>query len=262
MIESFLDSLPTFHATTKITETCTGNALSYAGSLLQDCGGKVLLFQASLPSTGSGKLKIREAVNILGTEAEKELMKPSNDFYTTLATQVVERQMSIDLFLGGSQYTDVASLSTLVEKTGGQLFYYPNFLYQSPQAEALYSDIHHVLSRETGFEAVFRVRVPKNAKVSAFYGNFMLSNTDLMVIPVCHADLTVYLQFSIQETLSMPCFPIQSALLYTTSRGERRIRVHTISIPISNILSHLYERVKQDVITGLLLHKCIYLFFY
>ena len=28
VIESFLDSLPTFHATTKITETCTGNALS------------------------------------------------------------------------------------------------------------------------------------------------------------------------------------------------------------------------------------------
>ena len=71
-----------------------------------------------------------------------------------------------------------------------------------------------------------------------------------MVVPVCHSDMTVVLEFSLESVLNMPCFPIQGALLYTTAGGERRIRVHTMSLPISNVLSHLYERVNQDVVVA------------
>ena len=256
VVEDFLDVLPKTHKLTKNTETCTGNAISFASSLLQDCGGKIMLFQASLPSAGHGKLKVREAANILGTEAEKELLNPVTDYYTKIANLVVEKQMSIDLFLGSAQYTDVCTLSQLVQQTGGQLFYYPSFHSESPHVESLYADIHHVLTRETGFEAVFRVRVPSNAKISAFHGNFNLSNTDLMVFPVCHSDMTITLEITITDIHKLPCFPIQSALLYTTSRGERRIRVHTISIPMSNVLGHLFERVNQDVIASYVLQRC------
>lgn len=197
-----------------------------------------------------GKLKVREAPNMLGTEAEKALLEPGLPFYSDLATALVEKQISVDVFLGGAQYTDVATLSGLAQHSGGQLFYYPAFQAGSPSAEALYGDVFHVLTRETGFEAVYRVRVPQGAKVSAFYGNFSISNTDLMVIPVCHSDMTVVLQFSLESVLNMPCFPVQGALLYTTASGERRIRVHTMSIPISNVLGHLYERVNQDVVVA------------
>ena len=197
-----------------------------------------------------GKLKVREAVNVLGTEAEKDLLAPAVPFYADLAKMMVEKQMSVDLFLGAAQYTDVATLSSLVQTSGGQLFYYPSFQSNAPCAEALYGDIYHVLTRETGFEAVYRVRVPQGAKISVFHGNFCLSNTDLMVIPVCHSDMMVVLEISLESVLNMPCFPIQGALLYTTARGERRIRVHTLSIPISNVLNHLFERVNQDAITA------------
>ena len=54
-------------------------------------------------------------------------------------------------------------------------------------------------SGETGFEAVYRVRVPQGAKISVFHGNFCLSNTDLMVVPVCHSDMTVVLEFSLEQ---------------------------------------------------------------
>lgn len=256
VIDSFLELLPTTHKDTKNTDTCTGNALQFAGSLLQDCGGKIMVFQATLPSTGVGKLKPREAANVLGTDAEKDLLKPGIDFYNALGKVVVERQMSVDLFLGGAQYTDVSTLSSLVQSTGGQLFYYPSFQADSPLVEALYADVHRVLSRETGFEAVLRVRVPEGVTVSAFYGNFSLSHKDLMVMPVCHSDVNVALEFKIEETLNMPCFPIQAALLYTTSSGERRIRVFTTSIPTSNVLGHLFERLNQDVITALILKRC------
>lgn len=254
-VETFLETLPVSLQNTKNVDTCTVNAIQFAAKLLEDCGGKLMVFQASMPSYGSGKLKLRETPAILGTEAEKDLLCPGTPLYHELGVALVEKQISVDFFLGAAQYADLPTISGLCDATGGQFFYYPSFHSEGPQAEALFGDIYHDLTRETGFEAVYRVRVPQGAKVSMFHGNFTLSNTDLMVLPVCHADTTVVLEFSIESVLSMPCFPIQGALLYTNSRGERRIRVHTLSIPISNILSHLFERVNQDVITAITLHQ-------
>lgn len=258
-IGSFLEVLPGTFADNKATSTCTMNALQFGATLLQDCGGKILIFQASMPSIGNGKLKNREGPSVLGTEAETALYKSDNAIYEKVANLVVDKQMSIDFFLCSAQYADVATLSTLNHLTGGQFFFYPNFMADSPQVEALYADIHHVLSRETGFEAVFRVRVPTGAKIRAFCGNFTISHQDLMVVPICHSDMTITLEFELEDVLSMPSFTIQSALLYTNSRGERRIRVHTLSIPISNVLSHLYERINPDVITAVILQRCKFL---
>ena len=47
-VEAFLDALPAAHAASRIVETCTGNALQFAQLLLQDCGGKVMLFQVRM----------------------------------------------------------------------------------------------------------------------------------------------------------------------------------------------------------------------
>lgn len=253
-VERFLDALPASVAATKNVETCTLNALKFAGKLLEDCGGKLLLFQASLPSCGEGKLKVRETPVAAG-EGEKDLLSPGSPLYRELATALVDKQVSIDVFAGAAQYADVATLSSLCIVTGGQFFFYPAFHGAGPLAEALYGDIFHDLTRETGFEAVLRVRVPQGARVAAFHGNFTLTNTDLMVAPVCHADTTAVLEFAIESTLAMPAFPIQSALLYTNARGERRIRVHTLSLPVSNVLAHLFERVNQDVVAAVALHQ-------
>lgn len=209
-----------------------------------------------MPSYGVGKLKLRETPVMLGTEAEKDLLLPGTPYYRELGAILVEKQISVDFFLGSAQYADAATLSSLCQTTGGQFFFYPSFHQEGPQAEALYGDLFHVLTRETGFEAVYRVRVPQGAKVSAFHGNFTLSNGDLMVLPVCHADTTIVLEFSLEAVLSMPTFPVQGALLYTNSSGERRIRVHTMSLPVSNILAHLFERVNQDVIAAVTLQQC------
>ena len=209
-----------------------------------------------MPSYGAGKLKMRENAMSLGSDAEKDLLQPGTPFYRELGAILCEKQISVDFFLGAAQYADCATLSSLCTVTGGQFFFYPSFHQDGPQAEALYGDIFHDLTRETGFEAVYRVRVPQGAKVSGFHGNFSISNSDLMSMPVCHADTTVMLEFSLENVLNMPAFPIQGALLYTNASGERRIRVHTMSIPVSNVLSHLFERVNQDVITAVTLQQC------
>ncbi len=71
--------------------------------------------------------------------------------------------------------------------------------------------------------------------VSDFFGNFFVRSTDLLAFPNVNPDAGVSMRVKIEETLvsaSNVCF--QAALLYTTCKGERRIRVHTLYLPIAN----------------------------
>lgn len=67
-IDALLDSLPRMHANTHAVESCLGAALEAAYMLMQHVGGKMLVFQATLPSVGNGKLRQREAPRMLGTD--------------------------------------------------------------------------------------------------------------------------------------------------------------------------------------------------
>lgn len=61
------------------------------------------------------------------------------------------------------------------------------------------------------------------------------------------------MQVSIEESLSdlqNVCF--QAALLYTSSKGERRIRVHTLCLPVCNNLPDIINSADQQCIIGIL----------
>ena len=46
-IDQFLDALPKTMAATKTVDTCTVNAIQFAAKLMEDCGGKMMVFQVS-----------------------------------------------------------------------------------------------------------------------------------------------------------------------------------------------------------------------
>ena len=71
-------------------------------------------------------------------------------------------------------------------------------------------------------------------RLSNFYGNSFLRGPDLLALPNVHADANFAIEVEHNDALltaSVIC--IQAALLYTTSCGERRIRVHTIAVPVT-----------------------------
>jgi len=60
------------------------------------------------------------------------------------------------------------------------------------------------------------------------------------------------MQIAIEESLTdynSVCF--QAAVLYTSSNGERRIRVHTLSLPVVSILQDVLGGADQETIIGL-----------
>jgi protein transport protein SEC24 len=85
-------------------------------------GGKLLLFQAGMPSLGPGKLKAsRENLNLYNTEREPSLRNPEDPFFKRFAGEASSRQITLDVFLCTNGYADLASLSSIPRYTCGQV---------------------------------------------------------------------------------------------------------------------------------------------
>jgi len=77
VVLALLDSLPAMFggASNAVNmNSCTGPALTAAKRVIQHVGGKLLLFQSSLPSLGEGNLKPRDNPRLLGTDKEHTLL--------------------------------------------------------------------------------------------------------------------------------------------------------------------------------------------
>lgn len=238
-----LDQLPEIFRDTTVNETCLGSAVRGAHLAMKHIGGKLIVCGACIPSVGTCPLKSsRENPRLLGTEREVEALRPVSDMYKDLAAELTKAQISADLFLAPQAYVDLASIAPLAEFSGGEVRFYDAFNYQLHGVK-LMSEIQHTLTRYTGWEAMMRVRVSRGWKITGMYGHHQ-RNGDLLIIPVCTSDQTFAVTFDIDEN-SMPqariC--IQSALLYTNSEGERRIRVHTWSALTTEVSADVVNSV-------------------
>jgi len=232
-IITLLDSLPTMFGDTIVSASCLGSAVKGAFMAMKHIGGKMLVFGACIPSIGDLSLKsTRDNPRLLGTEKEVELLRPvtnkeGSDGYKDLGTELTRAQISLELFMAPQQYVDLASISPIAKLTGGDLRFYPQF-HINTLGPKLRSELTHVLSRYMGWEAVMRVRVSRGWKITNFFGHLFIRGQDLILVPNCHIDQTFAISIDMDENVNPdPVFCMQSALLYTNSDGERRIRVHT-----------------------------------
>lgn len=65
-------------------------------------------------------------------------------------------------------------------------------------------------------------------------------------------DHSYILQLSIEDTLAVEQCCFQTALLYTTDFGERRIRIVTMAVPVVSDLSEVYKGIDQFALTNVL----------
>mmetsp|Transcript_31268 Transcript_31268/g.56012 ORF Transcript_31268/g.56012 Transcript_31268/m.56012 type:complete len:954 (-) Transcript_31268:52-2913(-) len=227
-ILNLLDSLPSIFRETKVNESCMGSAVKGAFMAMKHIGGKMLVFGACIPSVGELALKsTRDNARLLGTDREVELLRPVNEGYKDLATELTRAQISVEMFLAPQSYVDLASITPLSKYTGGDIRYYPQF-HINTSGLKLKTELIHVLTRYMGWEAVMRVRVSRGWKITKFNGHLFIRGQDLLVVPNCHCDQTFAIQIDMEENVTPdPVLCVQAALLYTNCEGERRIRVHT-----------------------------------
>lgn len=135
--------------------------------------------------------------------------------------------------------------------TGGETFYYPNFIAprDSPKLSA---EIAHTVTRETGFQALMKVRCSNGLQVGAYHGNFVQHTFGAdLEIGVIDADKALAVSFSYDGKLDSKLDAhFQSALLYTTASGERRVRC-------SNVIASVSETSKEAGMRDQSIRSCM-----
>ncbi|KAJ6727109.1 SEC24-RELATED PROTEIN [Salix purpurea] len=252
VVEAFLDSLPSMFQDNVNMESALGPAVKAAFMVMSQLGGKLLIFQNTMPSLGVGRLKLRgDDLRVYGTDKEYALRIPEDPFYKNMAAECTKYQIGVNVYAFGDKYIDIASLGALAKYSGGQIYYYPSFQSAS-HGEKLRHELARDLTRETAWEAVMRVRCGKGIRFSSYHGNFMLRSTDLLALPAVDCDKAYGAQLSLEETLlTSQTVYFQVALLYTASCGERRIRVHTAAVPVVTDLGEMYRHADTGAIVSL-----------
>jgi protein transport protein SEC24 len=258
VVESFLDNLPEmFSKNPVVSQSCLGPALKAAFTVIKQIGGKMSVFQSIMPNLGDGALRPRENQAMMGTPAEIKLLKPDVPWYKDTAVEFSRQQISVDMYLFPYQYMDVSALSELPKYTAGTLHSYVGF---NPEKDGprFENTLHKRLTQTTAFEAVMRIRCTKGMRITNFYGNFFIRGTDLLALPNCTSDSVFAFDLAHDEQ-NMPSsvVTVQAALLYTSSEGQRRIRVMTQALPITNSMPELMSSIDTDTVCNLMAKQAL-----
>lgn len=253
LVIELLNQLPTIFQGNQETGSALGAALQAAHKLMSPTGGRITVMQTCLPTVGPGALENREVIGDSGKNVAH--IGPATDFYKKLSLDCSAQQIAVDLFMLNGQYADLASLSCISKYSAGCVYYYPSFhTARNPGlVDKFETDLRRYLTRKIGFESVMRIRCTRGLSIHTFHGNFFVRSTDLLSLPNINPDAGFGMQMSIEDNLQdSSTISFQAALLYTSSKGERRIRVHTLCVPVSNQLSEIFAAADQQAIASLL----------
>ncbi|KAI3856414.1 hypothetical protein MKW92_012316 [Papaver armeniacum] len=249
-LEQLLENIPNMFQSNRVAESAFGAATKAAFLAMKNTGGKLLVFQSVLPSVGFGALSAREADGRSNSSSgEKEthkLLQPADKTLKTMAIEFAEYQVCVDIFVTTQTYVDIASISVVPRTTGGQVYYYHPFSAVSDSAK-LYNDLRWNVTRPQGFEAVMRVRCSQGLQVQEYTGSFCKRIPTDVDLPAIDCDKTIMVTFKHDDKFleGSEC-GFQCALLYTTIYGQRRIRVTTLSLPCTAVLSNLFRSADLD----------------
>ncbi|CAI9088644.1 OLC1v1023039C4 [Oldenlandia corymbosa var. corymbosa] len=244
-VDMFLDALPSMFQNTSEVESAFGPAVKAADMVMGEMGGKLLIFENTLPSLGAGRLLLRHHYH--GADKEHEIRLPGAAFYFEMASELVKHRIAVDVFVFSDKYGDIASLGALSSCTGGQVYHYPNFTAEHDKEKLRY-ELGRDLMRETAWEALMCIRCGRGLRVASIHGNWMFGSTDGSSLPALDCDKAYTALFCLEETLQTPITYFQVSVAYTSSSGEKRVRVHTAAVPVVTELRQMYRHADTGAI--------------
>lgn len=250
VIDALLDTLPSMFAENKETEIVLAPVIDAGLEALKaaKCAGKLFVFHTNLPnSMAPGQLKNRDDKKVLGTDKEKTVLTPQNEYYGQLGKRCVENGCGVDLFLLPNQHCDVATLSDLTRKVAGQIYKYDFFMADS-HGQRLCEDLKYAVESTVAFDAVMKVRTSTGIKPNDYLGNFNMYGNDLEFASLYRQySLSVELKHEDKINENAKVY-IQAALLYTSLSGQRRIRLHNLSLNVCTQYNQMYPSCEVDAL--------------
>ncbi|XP_060879413.1 protein transport protein Sec24D-like [Metopolophium dirhodum] len=251
VIDALMEQIPTHFNETRITETILLPAIKAGMEALKnaDCCGKLFVFHSSLPiAEAPGKLKNREDRKLLATDKEKTMLNPQTNAYKELGEECVQVGCSVDLFITNNSFIDLPTIGQISKISGGEIFKYTYFQAEV-DGQRFLSDLKHDISRPTVFDAVMRVRTSTGTRPTDFYGHFFMSNSTDVELAAIDCDKAIAIEVKHDDKLDeQDGVLVQTAMLYTSCSGQRRVRILNLSLRSSGQMGELYRSCDLDTI--------------
>ncbi|XP_036454947.1 protein transport protein Sec24C [Colossoma macropomum] len=247
IVESILHQLPLFDAENQESSGSQDLPVSAALKILQaaDCPGRLLVFHSS-PLTES--LDKQGSTGFFTSSKPKSIFQ-APDSSTSLAKACISQGCSVQLFVFSQQDVGGAWPGHIPFLTGGKLIYY-NSLQSEVERERFCGDLRRSVNTETAYKAQLRVFVSKELCVSGCYGAF-LASPNSRCVAMAALDWRTALAFEFTHSKSLDetrGVAIQAVLSYNTSRGERRTRVHTVTLAASQNLLDTFRTSQAETL--------------
>lgn len=241
VIELLFQSIQTNFENTHLNEPVLGASLEVALQALEKTGGKVSILLGSLPSFGPGAVALRESTGLYKGEKEKELYVPDSKFHKDLGKKFALAGVGVDLFLFPSGLIELSNVGAVCQASGGHEHVYPRFLAER-DGRKFVADFCKSCQGEIGTEVSLKVRCSTGLQVGAYFGNFYNEEWDHdPTFGSIDSNSTFGILFKYDGKLD-PKLDVhfQSALLYTSSDGQRRVRVN-------NVIASVTEQYKSTI---------------
>ncbi|XP_064882913.1 protein transport protein Sec24C isoform X3 [Oncorhynchus nerka] len=197
------------------------------------CPGKLLVFQTAPFIEGT---HTHNSSSFFSSNKPKSLFQPP-DPAVSLAKECVSQGCGVHLFVFSQQDVGGAWPGHVPYLTGGELHCYHS-LQGELDRERFSSDLRRTVETETGYRATLRVHVSKDLRVSGCYGSFVPGpNPAHVTMATLDWRTTLAVELTHSRALDEKRgVVIQTVLSYTSQQGERRTRVHSLSLCCSHHL--------------------------
>ncbi len=252
-IAATFDTSGKYRSPLSTTGSCGGAALRSAIELLRDEAGKVLWFVMDIPSVGYGALRSRNQQALYNTDKERTLLVPDEKTtaYNDLSEICAKDKVAIDIFACTQADVDLATMTPVSAPVGGEMYYYSPF-NSAEYGEKLHFDIFRNLTRYTVYDVSMKARCSLGLSIHKYLGGFGESLESPIQLSVLDADKTIAFTLK-QDAKLKPEVPayLQFAVLYTTPRGERKIRVLNYTLNVTDQMVQVYSSVDMDAVLAL-----------
>lgn len=166
-------------------------------------------------------------------------------------------QICVEIFAFPTRCLQLDTLASIAKATAGRVYFYAAF-DERTCGERFAADLTRCVSQQTALEAVLRIRCTRGIRMQDFQGHFTMRGNDLLALPNCSAESTFSATLSFEdEGTSLTTLTLQAALLYTSSSGHRRIRVHTLQLPTSTAISEVLASIDLNVLMHMEMRKSL-----
>lgn len=249
---NFISSLTKMFATTKDNGSCLLAAIASITKATKHMGGRLFILQASSSIIHEPGLEpTSEQID------KKQFFGPTSTATAELASPLHHNFFSCYFFIFSSSYKNVITLGDIAKYTGGELYYY---LGEKPERNRkFFYEFKNCLIRETPWEAVFRLRISAGWRIVQRYGNYAVKNADLLSLPNVDESKGMVYEFELEdEAAETDTFFMQSVLLYTTSKGERRLRIINYGVLLSESLQDVFSHIDAQALGVVLLRRTFF----